>query len=165
MKQITYRFLYIDKCNFCEAKESDFKILGRRLNQSQGKNPRKKIGITTAIVQCKNCGLIFSNPQPIPISIQDHYNISPEEYWNKDVEKIDENYFMGEINWLQKLMGFKPGIKILDIGAGTGKCMTVLEKQGFETFGLEPSKSFYEAAIKKRRISPERLKLSSIEEA
>jgi len=56
-------------------------------------------------------------------------------------------------------------IKTLDIGAGIGKCMIVLKKHGYEAFGLEPSKSFYETAIGKMQISSERIKLSSIEEA
>ena len=160
-----YKFHNIEECNLCGAQRKNFKILGKRLNQSQGKNPGKKIGITTTIVKCKNCGLVFSNPQPIPKSIEDHYGVPPENYWQDNYFKIDENYFLGEIKWLKKLIDFKPGIKTLDIGAGLGKCMIALKKQGCETYGLEPSEMFYYRAIEKMGINKDRLKLTSAEEA
>lgn len=160
-----YKFHKIEECNLCGAKRKNFKILGKRLNQSQGKNPKGKIGITVTIVKCKNCGLVFSNPQPIPKSIEDHYGVPPENYWQDNYFKIDENYFLGEIKWLKKLIAFKPGIKTLDIGAGLGKCMITLKKQGCETYGLEPSEMFYYRAIEKMGINKDRLKLTSAEEA
>ena len=75
----TYSFHSVENCNMCGS--SSFKILGKRLNSAQGKDPYNKTGITTTIVKCKSCDLIYSNPLPIPASIQDHYNIPPEEYW------------------------------------------------------------------------------------
>ncbi len=73
----SYNFYKIEKCFFCNTTSENFKILGKRLNASQGRNPSQKTGITTTIVKCKKCGLIFPNPIPIPISLQDHYGVSP----------------------------------------------------------------------------------------
>lgn len=161
--QKRYYFNNIDACNMCGSMAHNHKILGKRLNSSQGKNPKKKIGITTTVVKCNNCGLIYSNPQPVPFDIQDHYGVPPENYWNDNYFINSDNYFRGEIERLKTLLDFKDGMKSLDIGAGLGKQMIALSKCGFETYGFEPSKQFYERAISKMNISPERLKLGMIE--
>lgn len=148
----------------CLADTSSHKVLGKRLNSSQGKNPRNKIGITTTIVKCSSCNLIYSNPQPIPLDIQDHYGVPPESYWKEDYFKIDANYFRHEIETLKKLIEFKVGMKSLDIGAGLGKAMISLKNEGFDAHGFEPSKQFYERAIGEMNIDPNKLKLGMIEQ-
>jgi ubiquinone/menaquinone biosynthesis C-methylase UbiE len=147
----------------CGSATDAHKILGKRLNQSQGRHPKNKIGITTTIVKCTDCGLIYSNPQPVPFDIQDHYGISPEEYWTEHHLKTDDTYFKPEINRLRQLLDFKPGMKSLDVGVGVGKAMVALSNEGFDAFGFEPSKQFYEHAISKTEINPDKLKLGMIE--
>ena len=123
MKEIKYRFVYVDRCNMCGSKTDHQRVLGKRLNQSQGKRPKKKIGITSTVCKCRECGLIFSNPQPIPLNIQDHYGVPPEEYWNEDYFKINPKYFTDALRQLKRLIEISPGMKSLDIGAGLGKQM------------------------------------------
>ena len=147
----------------CGSASDTHKILGKRLNQSQGKKPKSKTGITTTVAKCSSCGLVYSNPQPIPFDIQDHYGVPPEEYWKESYFEINEGYFQGEISRLRKLLDFEPGMKSLDIGAGLGKQMKVLEEIGFDTYGLEPSEPFYERAISKMEIPKEKLKLGMVE--
>ncbi|MBN8576476.1 MAG: class I SAM-dependent methyltransferase [Cytophagales bacterium] len=163
-QQIRYYFNTVQECNMCGSAASAHKILGRRLNQSQGKNPTRKLGITTTVVKCTRCGLIYSNPQPIPFDLQDHYGVAPEEYWKEDYFKIDATYFEGEIGRLKELMDFKAGMKSLDIGAGLGKAMLALEKTGFDAYGFEASQQFYDRAIHKMGIRPDKLKSGAIEE-
>ncbi len=162
-KQLRYYFNYIDSCNMCSANTANDKILGKRLNQSQGRQPKNKIGITTTVAKCNNCGLIYSNPQPIPFDIQDHYGIPPENYWKEDYFNIDDNYFTTAIKKILELIDFKPGMKSLDIGAGLGKGMIALERAGFDSNGFEPSVQFYERAISKMGMKPEKLKLGMME--
>lgn len=138
-QQLRYYFDFIDKCNMCGSSTDKHKILGKRLNQSQGKNPEKKIGITTTIVKCTNCGLIYSNPQPVPVDLQDHYGVPPENYWREEYFAINDNYFKVEIERLKSLIDFKNGMKSLDIGAGLGKAMLALSNAGFDAYGFEQS--------------------------
>lgn len=159
-----YKFKEIKECNMCGSPTTSHKILGKRLNKSQGLSPKAKTGITTTVVKCSNCGLIYSNPQPIPFDIQDHYGVPPEEYWKESYFEVHEGFFQGEISRLKELMNIKPGMKSLDIGAGLGKQMKALEKEGFDPYGLEPSIPFFERAISKMGISEEKLKLGMIEE-
>jgi hypothetical protein len=120
---MNYKFQYIEECAMCGAPNTKFNTLGKRLNKSQGANPRRKVGITVTIQQCSWCDLIFSNPMPIPESLQDHYGVPPENYWVDSYFTVDENYFRGVINWFAENKDITRGLKALDIGAGIGKCM------------------------------------------
>lgn len=158
-----YRFESVARCNMCGSPAA--RVLGKRLNQSQGANPRTRTGLATTVVQCALCGLIYANPLPIPDNMQDHYGIPPESYWKEEYFSVDAGYFQGEIERLRQLMRLGPKSTALDIGAGIGKCMIVLERAGFDVFGLEPGEEFHKRAIARMGIRPERLALSSLEQA
>jgi 2-polyprenyl-3-methyl-5-hydroxy-6-metoxy-1,4-benzoquinol methylase len=160
-----YTFKKIDNCNTCDAPSSSHKILGKRLNGSQGKVPHKKIGVTTTVMKCQNCGLIFSNPLPIPFDIQDHYGLPPESYWKNEYFTVDPSYFNTVIEKVGEIIPLEQGMKSLDIGAGLGKAMKSMEMSGFDSYGIEPSIPFHERALSLMNISPDKLKLSSIEDA
>lgn len=162
--QFRYTFRYITKCNMCGSPTESHKVLGRRLNQSQGLNPEHKAGISTMVAKCSNCGLIYSNPQPIPFNLQDHYGIPPESYWQEDAIAGESDYG-GLIQIFQKFGHYYNNARLLDVGAGIGKCMMSFSQSGFDTYGLEPSQPFYEYAIKKMKISPRKLKLGMVEDA
>ena len=164
-KTITYHFHNIDVCNMCLAPSSTQKVLGKRLNHSQGKKPSGLKGITTTIVKCKNCGLIFSNPLPVPQSMSDHYGKPPEDYWVPQYFELEPSYFQVELSRLSKLIKIDNGTKALDIGAGIGKCMAAMNNAGIDSYGFEPSEPFYERALSKMKINPDRLKVASIETA
>jgi 2-polyprenyl-3-methyl-5-hydroxy-6-metoxy-1,4-benzoquinol methylase len=159
-----YNFKKINYCEMCGSENTNHTILGQRLNKSQGLRPKKKIGISVSIQQCKNCNLIYSNPLPIPENLQDHYGTPPEDYWIESYFNWSSDYFSYQINEVNELMPFKPGMKALDVGAGIGKAMKSLEAKGFEAYGLEPSEPFHARAIEKMNIDPEKLKLGAIEE-
>lgn len=158
---MNYSYKHIDTCSFCGY--SDFKILGKRLNVSQGRKPWKKIGITTTIVKCKQCGLIFPNPLPIPENIHDHYGIPPEEYWKPEYFEIPENYRADVVTWMNAIQKVDANAKMLDIGAGIGKTMVALSKYGYDMYGIEPSQPFYERAISNMSVHAERLTYASVE--
>ncbi len=159
-----YTFKEIVKCEMCGDLNQKHKILGQRMNSSQGFKPKSKVGISVSIQQCTNCNLIYSNPQPIPFDIQDHYGTPPEEYWKSEYFNWSKDYFSHQINQAKSLLSFKEGMTALDIGAGLGKAMLTLETLGFDAYGFEPSIPFYERAISKMKISPDKLKLGAIEE-
>ena len=148
----------------CGDPAEGHKILGKRLNQSQGKNPKKKKGITTTVCRCKKCRLVYSNPQPVPQSLQDHYGVPPEAYWKENYFEISDLYFSKEIKTLQTMQPFQQGLRTLDIGAGLGKQMISLSRAGYDSFGFEPSKPFYERALSVMKIPAEKLKFGMIEE-
>jgi ubiquinone/menaquinone biosynthesis C-methylase UbiE len=148
----------------CNQSSVHNKIIGLRLNRSQGLQPLKAPGLATTIIKCSQCGLIYSNPLPIPLNIEDHYGIPPEEYWTPDAFKLEPSYFSGEITQAKELLHFYPGMKALDIGAGLGKCMLAMSNAGFDVEGFEPSSTFRNKAIESMGLHPNKLKLGKIED-
>ena len=163
-KSIIYTYKSVSFCNMCNDPNDSHKILGQRLNQSQGLHPKKKNGILTTIVKCSNCNLIYSNPQPIPEKIQDHYGVPPEDYWKPEYFNIDPSYFSGQIQKAKELINFQQGMKALDIGAGIGKGIIALANADFDTYGFEPSQTFRQKAIEYMKINPDKIKLGGIED-
>lgn len=160
-----YTFVDIEACEMCGAPAREHRMLGMRMNRSQGRTPRANPGIAVGVMQCHNCELIFANPLPIPADISDHYGLPPEDYWLPEYFKFDPAYFADEIATAKALLPFSPGMKALDIGAGLGKAMKSLEAAGFDAWGIEPSSSFRDAAIGRMGIDPGRIVNRRMEEA
>lgn len=156
-----YIFKNIEKCNFCGQAASKNRVLGQRLNKSFSSDA---IGISVSIQRCGNCDLIYSNPQPIPENIQDHYGIPADDYWKEEYFKYDPSYFSEQIRTAKYLIEGSHGKTALDIGAGIGKCMLSLTNAGFDAYGIEPSETFREKAIMKMKIDENRLKFGMIED-
>lgn len=163
-KQMRYFFEEVVQCEMCGSSSSGHKLMGQRLNQTQGLRPKKKEGISVSVKKCRNCNLIYTSPQPVPFDIQDHYGIPPENYWSAAYFEWKEDHFVSQVATLKKLLDIQPGMKALDVGAGLGKVMLSLDHAGFDTYGFEPSLPFYERAISKMKIDPGKLKLGMIEE-
>jgi len=166
MSETKYRFVDIEQCDFCGSDKSNFKLLGKRLDQAHGKFPKKLKGQSTSIQKCKKCELIFSNPLPIPVNFDDHYGVDPDSYWPQEYFEIDKEYFKIELDELKGLLDFeKQELKALDIGAGIGKCMIAMENVSIQSWGLEPSPTFYKMALDKMKIPSDRLSNNGVEEA
>lgn len=146
MIEKTYTFRPVERCEMCGS--ARHRLLGMRLNASQGLRPRAAEGIAVSVKQCADCDLIFSDPQPIPASLFDHYGIPPDEYWSADDFSWSPEYFAPQIAIVKRLLPFNVGMTALDIGIGLGNAMQSLAHSGFEAFGIEPSRPFYERAIK-----------------
>lgn len=154
----------------CGIPSSRNPVLGLRLNRRQGWKPKRNSGFAVTVRRCSSCGLTYPDPLPLPACIQDHYAVPPSSYWTDDYFILDDAYLQDEINCAKRLVSrADPSdvgpLRALDIGAGIGKAMAALDRAGFEAFGLEPSPTFYGMAIDRLGIQPDRLQLSSIEEA
>lgn len=148
----------------CGSPSMGHKVLGRRLNRAQGREPRTEVGIATTIKRCNSCGLIYCDPLPIPLDLQDHYGVPPEEYWKEEYFTLHDGYLKEELSVAKLLLPARGQQRSLDVGAGIGKSMLAMAGAGFDAHGFEPSKPFYERAIKRMGIRPERLQLGRIEE-
>lgn len=160
---LNYSFEEISNCEMCGSQTHLHKVLGQRLNQSQGLSPRLKHGIAVSVMKCAHCGLIYSNPMPIPKDIQDHYGVPPEQYWSAAYADQCSDYFAREIKEAKELLNFKEGMKALDIGAGLGKGMIAMSNAGFDTYGLEASVPFYDRAVAVMGIDKAKLRLGMVE--
>jgi hypothetical protein len=160
-----YALVEVEQCNMCAAPVSTAKVLGRRLSRSQGLRPTRVIGVSTTVMRCEECGLVFTNPLPTPHDIGQHYETPPEDYWKPHYFEGASDYFSHQIETFSRLRAGDGRPVALDIGAGIGKCMRSLTAHGFEAHGLEPSAAFRQAAIDRGDIDPNRLTLGAIEDA
>ncbi len=165
MSTLTYTFHRASQCNMCGAPVDHFSVLGRRMNTSQGVRPTNKVGISVTVCQCEACGLIFPNPLPVPATLEQHYAVPPESYWKPSHFEVHPDYFAAQISTYERLRDAGGRAKVLDVGAGLGKAMRALENAGHDAYGVEPTSSFRERAIRSMGISPERLAQQSVEEA
>lgn len=163
-KRIKYRFDEIKTCEMCGTPTENHVILGQRLNKSQGLSPKSKTGISVSVIKCNNCNLIYSQPQPVPENMEDHYGTPPEDYWKESYFEWTPSYFDKQLKNAKELLPFKEGMTALDVGAGIGKCMMSMQKAGFDTYGFEPSTPFYERALSKMNIPTEKLKHGMVED-
>lgn len=161
--RVEYVLSSVERCNMCGAGEA--KVLGRRLNTSQGIRPTRRVGMATTVMRCQSCGLVYSNPQPLPKDIGQHYDTPVEDYWKPEYFDEDPEDFRDQAAIFRGLWGETGTPVALDIGAGLGKCVRSLLAQGFDAHGLEPSPAFRDAAIGRGGITADRITLGAIEDA
>jgi SAM-dependent methyltransferase len=162
----TYEFHPVTHCVMCGSAAA--RTLGRRLDRHQGMRPTKSTGALTTVQRCRECGLVFSNPMPVPKDLGTHYDVPVGDYWKGQTDSAQPNrYFSGQIARFRDLWSGNGGSApvALDIGVGMGKAMVSLAHSGFETHGIEPSPSFREFAVTRTGLSPDRVKLASVEDA
>lgn len=93
-------------------------------------------------VKCRNCGLVYSNPQATEGKIKEFYsNIYPEILGTIKVID-DETFFLDPHNRMKQM---KPG-RFLDVGCAYGFRLKTAERLGWEAHGVEVSKHFCDYA-------------------
>ncbi len=152
MPQLRYDLVPAPVCDMCGSDRR--RNLGLRLNARTGLRPRKASGVAIPVKQCRECGLIYSDPRPMPVNISDHYDMDPDDYFTAD-QLSDREAF--DNRTLDGLMAVEPGMKVVDVGAGAGVNMTAFAKAGWDVWGIEPSSSFVRHGVEKLGVRSDRL--------
>lgn len=135
-----------DKCPWCESENARLHIELKDLFLTQEH---------FKILECKECGLLFTTPRPQKDEICKYYK--SEEYYshqeNKEgfIPKVYEK--VKSINLKNKYKMTTEGKvkgKALDIGCGVGDFLHTMEQHGWECTGVEPSEEA--KVIAKKRI-------------
>ncbi len=164
----------LKKCSLCGSKEftSLYKAHDSALN----------IKKTFNLDKCKNCKIIFLNPQPSFKELKEHY---PKKYYSLKGIRLKETYKRSKwriflynlyfnpknkkpvlrtlmLPWKSYLRGtvINPNAKILDVGSGSGQFLYEMKQLGIECFGVEPSK-FDEKSSKKQGLQIKNVDLLS----
>lgn len=111
-----------------------------------GRYHRYGLGIESRIVECRRCTLLFPDPFPHPMDVQEMYG-DPEKYFvlHGDFEEKSEGrrHLIREI----KLRTRKSDPSILDIGSGRGEMLRAAALEGVTTaVGLELSTAMIQNA-------------------
>lgn len=76
-----------------------------------------------------------------------------EELFTNYAQKYDEENFtkgtLGEVDYIEKEIGFDKNVSILDVGCGTGRHSIELAKRGYKVVGIDLSESQLERAKQK----------------
>ena len=122
---------------------------------------------TIPFVKCKNCGLVFQNPQPVPDELVGRYD---SEYFDYEIDNED-NFFnlmllgLGDVGFFEiekKLLGKlqQEGKRpvFLDVGCATGRLIFEMKGRGWDVAGVEVCEPAARYGIENRgvdiRISP-----------
>ncbi len=97
-------------------------------------------------VICRQCGLVWTDPRPAPEQVREFY---AQEY-RLDFKgtyqpKPKHTYRSGKValDRVQRLRDvLKPGMRILDVGAGGGEVVYVLRAMGYDATGFEPNEGY-----------------------
>lgn len=122
-------------CPICEAPPTRF--LGMR----GGSAHRQNLGVESEIWQCKQCGLIFPNPMPVPKGgVSQHYELPPEDYFEHFTTEVKNASALALLGQAQRFVG-RVGL-LVDIGSGRGELLRTAREAGWQVVGIEPSSRF-----------------------
>lgn len=80
-----------------------------------------------------------------------------EDLFTNHAKKYDEEEFtkgtLGEVDFIEKEIGFNKSYKILDVGCGTGRHSIELSKRGYSVVGIDLSETQLERAIEKAKLA------------
>jgi SAM-dependent methyltransferase len=102
-------------------------------------------------VMCRECGLLFVDPQP-PQAVLDAY-YAPDGGWQQSRRPDSSSQPPAKSKRGSAALLFRaldeyfpataarPGARVFDFGCGPGSWLNAFEESGWETYGLEPSTS------------------------
>jgi len=138
-----------NKCPWCGSENAQLHIELKDLFLTQE---------TFKILECKDCGLLYTTPRPNKDEIGKYYK--SEEYYSHQENKTG---FIPKVYEKVKSINLKNKYyivtekakkgKILDIGCGVGDFLHTMEQRAWEATGVEPSEEA--KAIAKKRIKAE----------
>ena len=125
----------LNECPNCKSEEFRNHMICKDFSVSQE---------SFAIVKCKKCELLFTNPRPTIENLHKYYQ--SENYVshaNKSNSPINAAYKFARLftlnNKVKLVKKFHKNGNLLDYGCGTGAFLNVARKNGFNVTGYEPS--------------------------
>lgn len=138
------------KCNLCGSNEY---IPIDTHRKDKYCNP--EIEVRTVI--CKNCGLVYVNPQPEEAELRNLYSTTyagvrsdlPSEKRLLQLERMAD----GRLRWIDERVGVSDRTgKIMDVGGGVGSLLNAFKKRGWDAYGIEPTTHYAEFARERYRL-------------
>jgi SAM-dependent methyltransferase len=139
------------KCNLCGA--DDFAIrYPSTIERRSGADWRayrctaSGYGWHHAIVQCQQCGLIYTNPRIDSPGIIESYQAVEDPLYLEEREGRVLT-FEHHLKPLERLTGPPDGRPLLDVGCYTGVFVEIADNHGWDAWGVEPSHWAVEQAV------------------
>lgn len=132
------------RCNLCDGDHTDVRFPSTMQMNSSSQNwsayacTHNGYGRHHTIVQCRHCGLVYTNPRINRNMIIDNYLAVEDPLY---VEEHDGRKltFERHIKQLERLIGSPDGRSLLDVGCYTGVFVEIAAQRGWDSWGVEPS--------------------------
>ncbi len=86
--------------------------------------------------RCRECLFVFANPMPDRELLYKLYSDMEDPDYTKEAEGREDNFK----RIIDRIKKFKSNGKLLDVGASAGLFMRIARENGFDVYGIEPSK-------------------------
>jgi SAM-dependent methyltransferase len=117
-----------------------------------GRYHRYGLGITTRIVRCGSCGLIFPDPFPYPLNPRGLYG-DPDKYFSNHDEAAKLEINRALVRELKRRSGLADPA-ILDVGSGRGELLRAAAREGVSrVVGLEIGEEMVRAARERHGLA------------
>ncbi len=146
-------------CPICKNKKKEL------LKQYEGRHPLfSKLKIAT----CAQCELTYAYPMPSSGKLESYY----QGYWNGNVATINPStlrYYLAQsinrVSYLKSKIRIVNGIKVLDIGAGSGMFLDAVNHEGFDIdyIAIEPDLIQSKILLKKNKVKKVFSKIEDLE--
>lgn len=127
-------------CDLCGA--DDYTIIHRKIEEPleiplhEKFSAAKGVLSTDQIVQCKQCGLVYTNPRIKAEIILDSCSQGDDTVYISQ-EEGRKKTFQEELRWIKNTTHPTEKEKILDVGCAAGFFLTVAQENNFEPYGVE----------------------------
>lgn len=132
-----FEFREVPQCNACQS------LRQRTLGFRGGSAHRSGAGVRTRIVACRDCGLIFPNPMPLPLDRAALYDTAAEVYFRHHDLDLKRKR---AAKLLQELETKTSGRRLLEVGCGQGALLDAAHQGGWHPEGLDISERFAQFA-------------------
>jgi 2-polyprenyl-3-methyl-5-hydroxy-6-metoxy-1,4-benzoquinol methylase len=96
----------------------------------------REFGRFGRIVECRSCGIVYMNPRPHHLAVQDAYgDVEDVRYVEEEEGRVAT--FSDSLSHVRR---FAPSGRLLDVGCHVGTFIELAEDAGFEVAGVEPSR-------------------------
>jgi 2-polyprenyl-3-methyl-5-hydroxy-6-metoxy-1,4-benzoquinol methylase len=96
----------------------------------------REFGRFGRIVECVSCGIVYMNPRPHHLAVQDAYgDVEDERYVEEEEGRVAT--FSESLGHVRR---YASSGRLLDVGCHIGTFIALAEQAGFEVAGVEPSR-------------------------
>lgn len=128
----------------------------------------ERFDVTSNLVQCSRCGLVYQNPRLEPHELEEHYPASYELYQSPQESSrpnwlLQKAYAYGMNKRCRFVTRHKPGGRLLDVGCATGTFMLAMQQDHrWQVEGIEVNAAVAEIAQQRTGVP---VSASTLEEA
>lgn len=133
------------ECNLCGTNK--FRLKYNRVEMSKNLDLTEMFGAANSvysvdqIVQCKTCGLVYTNPRIAPDILTKAYADGEYRAYLSET-KAKTITLLENLEWVEGVFGLDDplhGRRLLDVGTASGLFLQIAQQNGWEVVGIEPN--------------------------